>query len=772
MTPREWASPYGASAYIGLGLALLVLLLLARRIARSPSARRWSLLVLRAGVLATLVFILLNLVSVSEARLPPRAPEVVYLVDCSRSMALDRPLPRLEIVKQAIARSVPLVTANPPPRVSTYRFGESLAATTNLAELAPTDDATRLLEALDRLPSHFADGPPAGVVIFSDGRTSETAGFEEIAAGYRRLGVPLHVFPVGDSVTGDVAIENIIAPREAAPGTTVPVRVVVRSRGYAGQRAEVRIRSQTEPNRPPLATLPITLSDGSQTHELRVDQRTSGLNPEARQLVAEVPLLPGEAVEGNNRVAFTIGARKQKVRVIYMEGTLNNEYHWVRDALVEDPNIECVAMEVNNQYAARQILYRVNDRRRGYPATREELFTYDVVICSDIARSAFTQQQIDWTAELVHKRGGGFAMVGGNTSFGAGFWDQTAWDKLIPVDMSGQANSPGRGTCWNLQFKITIPKAAEDHPVWRIVDDPAKNKQILARMPIFTGSNLVERLKPGAMALGYSDRALPRVGVMPVFACESYGKGRTFAMTTDTTQDWGTFFERDWGEKGDNRYFRKFWRNVVMWLAENSAGANRRLRVETDKVLYRPGEPIQVSARAYDEKLDETKRYRLTTRLRPTGEAASPAALQESTLAPSPSEAVYQGSLTTPSLNQLPAVAKDGGAAPRLATLEVSAHDGDKLAAQAALDVQVLDDPVEYQDPRPDPARLEQLARDSGGTVVHTAEQLAGILNACKTAPGEVVVHKTPLWDHAALWLLLLTLLTADWMLRRWWGLA
>jgi len=35
-----------------------------------------------------------------------------------------------------------------------------------------------------------------------------------------------------------------------------------------------------------------------------------------------------------------------------------------------------------------------------------------------------------------------------------------------------------------------------------------------------------------------------------------------------------------------------------------------------------------------------------------------------------------------------------------------------------------------------------------------------------------VIVHKTPLWDHAGLWLLLLMLLTTDWMLRRWWGLA
>ena len=60
-----------------------------------------------------------------------------------------------------------------------------------------------------------------------------------------------------------------------------------------------------------------------------------------------------------------------------------------------------------------------------------------MVICSDIARGAFTREQLEWTVELVSKRGGGFVMIGGNRSFGSGGWDQTVWDGLIPVDMSG-----------------------------------------------------------------------------------------------------------------------------------------------------------------------------------------------------------------------------------------------------------------------------------------------------------------------------------------------
>jgi hypothetical protein len=68
---------------------------------------------------------------------------------------------------------------------------------------------------------------------------------------------------------------------------------------------------------------------------------------------------------------------------------------------------------------------------------------------------------------------------------------------------------------------------------------------------------------------------------------ETFGRGRTFAMATDSTYAWGTDFEKSRGE-ADNRYFRKFWRNVVHWLTENCTGANRRLIVETDKILYKP----------------------------------------------------------------------------------------------------------------------------------------------------------------------------------------
>ncbi|MBN2579509.1 MAG: hypothetical protein JXB10_10995 [Pirellulales bacterium] len=773
MTTLQWLPPYPAVVYLGLLAGCAVLLWLARRWATSPLARGTVFLLLRAAVLGLLILLLLNPTEVTEIRSPSRPAEMVFLVDCSQSMALDRPVSRLEQVRRVLQETEPRGPGSPPLRISRFRFGRQMLATANLEELRAEDDATLLLDALERLPSRFGGNRPAGVVVFSDGRTTETSGFREVAAGYRKMKVPLHVFPVSDrSVLGDVVVQELAIPRSAAPGTRLSVRVQLASYGYAGHRAEIRIRSAAAPWARPLVTLPITLAGGPQTHELTIESRLA-----AGELVLEVSPLPGEALEENNRVPFRIASQVKRLRVIYMEATPGGQYRYIRNALAEDPNIECLVMEVPRQSTAAQRLYRINDPSRGYPQTRAELFSYDVVICSDINRGAFTQDQLNWTAELVYQRGGGFAMVGGHTSFGAGQWDQTVWDKMIPFKMSG--DHPGSFGEGYLQtpLRVVVPASAERHPIWRIVDDPVQNRRILARMPQFLGTDLVDRAKPGATVLGVTDRPLPVVKVMPVFACQQYGRGRSFAMTTDSTMQWGELFENNWGE-GDNRYFRKFWRNVVKWLGENSLGGCQRLRIETDKVIYRPGQPIEITARAYDEKLEETRRYRLTARLKapfrdPRGlQRNMPVLLGEASLLPGNRDAAYRGRIPVPPLGALRTAAAGPSPSLRTLSLEVTAWDRNAVAAQGILDVQVLNDSEEFRNPQPDPERLEELARVSGGKVLRAAEDLKGLLSDFRPAPGELAVSRQPAWDRPAVWLAFLLLLAVEWILRRLRGLA
>jgi uncharacterized membrane protein len=747
-----------------LSLGLVGFLVLAFRLAAAPSARSNALLALRASALGILVLILINPVRISEEKRPGPAPMAVFLLDESRSMSLEAPISRSQAVNQLIRRADGLLSADRRPAILKYGFGRELTAIAQPANDVPTTaDETRLIRALEQLPSRLGDTFPFGVFVFSDGRSTEPDTFEATARAYRLLGLPIHVVPVGDErISGDVAVQDIDAPRDARPGTRVPVRVTLRSRGFTGQRTELSITAAADPKGNALATLPVTLVDGEQTQDLVIEtDRAKGA------LTALVAPLPREAIAANNRVPFQIAPRDDKLRVIYMEGSPTPEYRYIQYALEEDPNIKCVSMYVDNQYVAHPTLHRVDNPHLGFPTTREELLTYDVVICSDIARAAFTPQQLEWTVELVDKRGGGFVMIGGHTSYGSGGWDQTVWDGLIPVDMSGRGQA--RSGYYDGSFRVIIPPKAAEHPIWRIVDEPIRNREALTRMPMFGGTNLTERLKPAATALGLSEAALPGSGVVTVFSCQSFGRGRTFAMATDSTISWGTDFERSWGE-ADNRYFRKFWRNVVRWLTENRDGTNHRLVVEADKILFKPGQDIQVKAMAYDEKLVETDRYRVAARLRqPTEDGSAPFDKTAINLVPQLAEKCYRGKLPALQLNQ---VVDDPGTTLHKMVLDVAAFDDEKMVAKSTVELQLIDDPVEFRDPRPNPTLLYELAQGTGGSVIQSSEQLSQILGRHKDATVQTIVTRWPMWDTPLLWVLLLGLLSAEWVLRRIKGLA
>jgi uncharacterized membrane protein len=529
---------------------------------------------------------------------------------------------------------------------------------------------------------------------------------------------------------------------------------VVRGTGFEGKRIVLEVRSENNPSLPPLATLPITLSDSPQAFEMLVEAK-----PEYRELVLQTAPLEGEASTQNNRIPFQLVKSDRILRVLYMEGSPGNEFTFIRDALIEDKDIECVSMVVDQQYVQRPRLMRVDDSYRGFPTTREELFKFDCVICSDISIGAFTKEQLEWTVELVEKRGGGFAMVGGHTSFGAGGWDQTAWDQLIPVDMRGGKLGSG----WvDHRFKVSVPTEELSHPIWKIVDDPEENKLAIRSIPPFLGTNYMQRLKPAATVLAVSADSIPQVGIMPIFACQPYGRGRTFAFAPDSTAAWGSYFETVWG-KGDNRYFRRFWRNVIRWLTENSVGGTKRLLFETDRVIYREGQPIQITAYAYDASLKATTQYDVYSAIKSSRQTKSTDEVPAVALRPQ--STTYSGTIDRESWNAIHDEAEASVIKP--VEIELIALEKGKEIARATTRVMVLPDLHELVQPRADKETLENLAKSTGGTSLRSVPELTELLSKLKSIPGEAVVSRQPLWDTTWMWILLVALLSIEWIMRR-----
>ena len=99
-------------------------------------------------------------------------------------MGLEAPVSRAAAAERLIRQAGAFTNGDRGPRIQRYRFGSSLAAMGSVGPglvPEPGDGETRLVSALEDLPSRFEEGVPFGVFVFSDGRSTELEGFDHLA---------------------------------------------------------------------------------------------------------------------------------------------------------------------------------------------------------------------------------------------------------------------------------------------------------------------------------------------------------------------------------------------------------------------------------------------------------------------------------------------------------------------------------------------------------------------------------------------------------------
>jgi uncharacterized membrane protein len=728
---------------IAVVVMVLPLWLTARNQRLQPVRLRWAIIGSRLAATALLLLILANPVARQGADGDRKPVTGIVLLDTSKSMGLGEP-PRSDV-----ARDVLLEAAGPAlegVRVLTFAAdpGTDLASPAELAA-PPMGQRTRLGAAVARGVALAHGSGVRHLVVISDGRADDPAALADAAALAATRGVAISVVPVGEPpARPNLALVNALAERQAPAGSRVPVTALVRVSGGSGQAAELVLEDAAGKT---LVRDRFPAVDG--THP-RLLQATVG-DKDTDLRLRLVPLDNELALEDND-LGFTIRATRQPIRVLYMEGSNHKnkrwtdvwEYEFLSQAFAEDGLIETEVFTVDEQRAEGGRLYCIRRPEVGFPTRREDLMTFDVVICSDINRTIFSDQQLAWTVELVADQGGGFCMIGGHTSFGAGKWDRTTWEQLIPVDMQTEAE----GHVWETVVP-TIPEEVRTHPIWHLDADRDRNVRILAAHPPFMGFNLVNRAKPAARVL-----ALHQGRSMPLIAVQPYGRGRSMAFVSDAAGGWAERYQTEWGEgERDIRHYRRFWVNTVRWLAENSLAAHRtRLLASTDAVNYAPGETLRLHARKLGlVRAEDLRGWQVRAEL--AGDV-----LTRTRLELDEQRGLFAGSLVLPE---------------DLAASETSVRfvaEGPKGTAPETQEVpiRILPADRELADPTPDAQTLRQLAERTGGNVLTDGDHRAAILRTPRdTQQAGGRLFNVPLWDRAWLWFLITALLSAEWFLRK-----
>ena len=199
---------------------------------------------------------------------------------------------------------------------------------------------------------------------------------------------------------------------------------------------------------------------------------------------------------------------------------------------------------------------------------------------------------------------------------------------------------------------------------------------------------------------------------------------------------------------------------------------------------------MTIQAATYDESAAPTRNYRVTAMVEPHGFGAEidsdyspvkwPSGLPRESGEESPFiiwgeefELPLGGQGTPLHALQLPlAEALSSGASSQSLRLELTAYEDYTQVDSTSLDIQILHDPFEQQNPFPNHDLLSRVAAASGGKVLTSPDDLAEVLAAAPVNVGPPVVRRSPLWSNWWMLGLILALFTAEWCWRRTLGLA
>ena len=600
----------------------LVLTLAAyRRVPQGISSRlKTTLTALRTISLALLLFLIAQpavLFSITERE----RPSIAILVDTSQSMNTrdEKSATRLEAVKRAL-QSDALEQLRKSADVTFYQFAQNAVPITPSLHhsITPSGRRTFISSALRQIGQEKSrrHNRPAAVVLFSDGQDNSD---EDVLAAAKELNAPIYTVGVGSASTQpDLAVRNVAAPTTVFPGTLIIVESNVGGNVGNGRRA-VPVSLGEVGNG--LRAVPIASKPANLTN--RQDQKvTFELLPKGagiHRYTVSVPTLPNEFIVENNRANFQVNVVGRRLKVLYIEGYPRWEYKFIKRVLEEDKDIAFLSLvgKPDGTFYAQGPLVPA-DRPADFVFNKKQLFGFDVIVWGDVPARQFTPAHLDMIRDFVEKRGGGFIMLGGFRSFAAGGYRGTPIEEILPVYVapasSGQGNADRMSALQvDKEFRWRLTPLAQTFPPLTLDENPQRNQQIWASLPPLSGGNVVGRVKANARVYAeYPPDIIPSRAIpsrdsdgavsRAILALHEYGRGKSAALTVDSTWRW--YFEAL--KKGEDKgYFTRFWRQLLRQLA--NPDADRKVNLTLDRKRVEIGDTVTLTAYVKDENFDPAR---------------------------------------------------------------------------------------------------------------------------------------------------------------------
>ncbi len=624
--------------------------------------------------------------------------------------------------------------------------------------------------ALATMYQRFGNEPNLrGVLVLGDGADNGRR-YNAIAEArkWKSIQCPVNCFGLGSTTNLPQQTDLALNTMEVEPSPVyVKGRMIIRAHfdAIGCENATIKPHIFVEGEEKPVEKMTINgeevaLGDTkrllSTGNELRVET-TAPETPGEIRVTLKIEPIVDEVTVVNNEISTFVTVSKEGVSVLLV-APADEETKYIRQVLRSDPRIR---------------LFQTTRQTDAPPAGEEaDLFqfdrqAYDVIILRNVSAkrlSAGNPQVLDKIRELVSKKGVGFMMMGGFDSFGgtpdipgSGDWVGTPIEDLLPVRLNerGQINQ-------KVEFHPT--KAGLNHYLLQMDADPKETERIwdkLNRAIQFPGINRLGTVKPTAQLLATTE---PDGKGEPLMAAMTFNRGRTLAFAGDTTFLW-----RIYGlpKTTDGlEYHARFWKQTVLWLAqqENSEG---NIWVKPDFRRLPAGQQQLFTVGARGKTGIELQGGKYEARITGPDGKSFPVPVRR------------EGQLDRGQFWQT----LQPGEYRIEATGEAKDVDGKMVNGKSSVRFMVFQDERELLQPAADMDFLGKVAAAGGGrSNAYRLDDLPDFLDKLKSAtlPNQKVQierfpdwRKTSLTPFLPLWLILFfAILTAEWALRRLWGMV
>ncbi len=733
----------------------------------SPDARRLSprrrtlLIVLRIVVFLAIIAAMLRPTYVFTEMKRNRAT-VIVLADRSRSMSVADEkdgATRWDTIRKQIDRALPdFKKLGEDLDVKFYTFASDLTPidfSKGAIDLGKTPDGAEtaigaaMADALRNETGHRV----AGVILLSDGGQNA---FEPrdmppqaVARRLNDQSIPLYTITLGGSGSSTQQPDVAVTALEFSPSVYIKnqltIKGAVRVRGYGQQAIPVQALFEAEPGKPPEVIGAASITAGSEGKDVPVEFDYVPQVTGEHRITLRVPPQPQEQNTANNEMSSFVRVLPGGLNVLYVEGELRVEQRFLRRSLNASPDIK-----VDFEWLDHRL-------RKQWPVDFSDRFKpgkYDVYILGDIDSDAFRPDDLTELRKAV-EHGAGLLMLGGFHSYWAGGWQDTPLADVLPFESTARDRFDRQRYDEPIRGELNLKPANRSTGIKMLPDErygnvsvmrlgpPDQNRELWEKLPGLDGANLFHELKPSAKVLAVSPDHTP------LLVAAEPGAGRLLAFAGDSTWRWYMH--------GFEREHKRFWRQAVLWLAKKEDTEKTGVWIKLAQRQFAAHRPVEFTVGA----------------MSPQGEPLEGAKFQAEAVAP---DGAHKPIRLSRMGSQSVGTFRDSKAPGEYAIVVSGSQEGAAIGEARARFI-VYEQDLEMENPVPRHSLMQSLAaitQPSGGNDFPPEElpKICQLLEA-QTNKLEVATEtkETP-WDKPWFFAFVAAILSAEWYLRKKWGLV